>query len=106
MTARIAIAVISLLALTSAAWAADSAAGKASYTSKCTICHGADGAGKTTIGKNLKIRDFHSPDVQKQSDEDLKGIITNGKNKMPAFKGKLSDSQIDDVLAYVRQLGK
>jgi cytochrome c6 len=95
-----------LLALTGVAAAADAAAGKTLFTSKCAICHGADGAGKTSIGKNLKIKDLHSPDVQKQSDTDLKAIITEGKNKMPAFKGKLSDGQIDDVLAYIRELGK
>ena len=80
--------------------------GKDLYTTKCVICHGTDGSGKTSIGKNLKIANFHSPDVKKQSDADLKTIITNGKNKMPSFKGKLTDAQIDQVIAYVRELGK
>jgi cytochrome c len=47
-------------------------AGKDIFTSKCAICHAADGSGKTSIGKSAKVRDFHSPEFQKQSDEDLK----------------------------------
>ena len=27
--------------------------------------------------------------------------VNNGKNAMPAFKGRLSDAQIDDVATYV-----
>ena len=105
MRVRIAIALFSLFVLTSAATAADSA-GKTIFASKCSICHGPDGAGKTAIGKNLKIRDLHSPDAQKQSDADLGEIILNGKNKMPAFKGKVTEAQVNDLVAYIRTLGK
>ena len=93
-----------MFTLTGLAMAED--AGKAIFTAKCVICHGADGSGETSIGKNLKIADFHSPDVKKLSDADLKAVITNGKNKMPAFKSKLTDAQIDQVISYVRELGK
>jgi cytochrome c6 len=86
--------------------AADDSAGKAIYTSKCSICHGPDGHGNTAIGKNLKIKDFHSPEVQAMSEADLKGVVTNGKNKMPAFKGKLTDAQIDQVVDYIRHMAK
>ncbi|HZP17866.1 MAG TPA: c-type cytochrome [Terriglobales bacterium] len=86
--------------------AQDAAAGKTIFTSKCALCHGADGKAQTPMGKTLKIADFHSPDVQNKSDAELKGIITNGKNKMPAFKGKLTDAQAGDVVAYIRELGK
>ena len=80
--------------------------GKAIFASKCALCHGADGTGKTSIGKTLKIPDFHSPDVKKQSDAELKTIVADGKDKMPAFKGKLTEAQIDQAIAYVRELGK
>ncbi|SRR6266496_366724 len=94
-----------LLSTATSVLAADNQA-KDVFTAKCGICHGADGAGKTAIGKNLKIRDFHLPDVQKQSDADLREIILNGKNKMPAFKGKVTEAQVNDLVAYVRTLGK
>ena len=32
--------------------------------------------------------------------------IKNGKNKMPAFAGKLTDPQITDVVAYIHTLQK
>ena len=59
------------------------------YQMKCVACHGADGAGNTTVGKALKIVDFHDPDVQKMSDADLTTIIAMGKNKMPAYSQNL-----------------
>jgi cytochrome c6 len=31
---------------------------------------------------------------------------TNGKGKMPAFKGKLTDAQIKDSVLYFRSLAK
>ena len=80
--------------------------GKAIFTSKCALCHGPDGRGNTSIGKSLKIADLHSADVQKLSDADLETVITNGKNKMPPFKGKLTDAQILQVISYIRTLGK
>jgi cytochrome c6 len=104
--AKITLGLIMALSLAGAAFAQDAAAGKTVFASKCVVCHGADGAGKTSIGKSLNIKDLHSAEVQKMSDADLKSAITNGKNKMPPFKGKISEVQLNDVVAYVRQLGK
>jgi cytochrome c6 len=95
-----------LMTTTTASAVAENAPAKDLFVSKCAICHGADGSAKTTIGKNMKIRDFHSSEVQKQSDADLKAIITKGKGKMPAFEGKLTEAQIDQLLAYIRELPK
>lgn len=101
----IAVALFSILIFTEVC-AADSAAGKTIFTSKCSICHGPDGSGKTPMGKTLNIPSFHSPQFQKLSEAEVKTIVTNGKNKMPAFKGKLKPEQIDSVVDYVRQLAK
>lgn len=76
------------------------------FKSKCAACHGPDGKAETTMGKTLKIRDFRSPAVQSQSDAQLTEIVTKGKNKMPAFDGKLSKEQITGLVAYIRELGK
>ena len=86
--------------------AAQKTPGKDLFVSKCAICHGADGSAKTTMGKNLNIRDFHSVEVQKQSDADLKTMIAKGKGKMPAFDGKLTGEQIGQVVGYIREIGK
>ena len=106
MKARITVAAVLLFALTGMAAGEGAAAGKGIFTSKCALCHGADGTGNTAVGKNLKIKNLNSPEVQNLSDADLKAVITTGKNKMPPFKGKLTDAQIDQVLAYIRELGK
>jgi cytochrome c6 len=76
------------------------------YATKCAVCHGADGSASSPAGKALKARDFHSPDVQKESDDVLAQVIANGKNKMPAFGKQLNGAQIKALVIYVRQLGK
>jgi len=84
-------------------FAADDSA--ALFKSKCAMCHGADGMANTTMAKNLGIKSYKSPEVQKTSDADLKTIITNGKGKMPSYKS-LSPEQIDGLVKYIRELGK
>lgn len=74
------------------------------FKAKCAMCHGADGKGDTAMGKTLKLRDLGSADVQSQSDADLTNTITNGKNKMPKYDGKLTKDQINDLVKYVRTL--
>src|SRR5215472_13805396 len=76
------------------------------FKSKCAACHGPDGKGETAMGKTLKIRDLGSAEVQSQSDAQLAEIVTKGKNKMPAYDGKLTKEQIGELVAYVRALGK
>jgi cytochrome c6 len=76
------------------------------YKSKCAACHGPDGKGETAIGKTNKIRDLASADVQKQSDDDLAGVIASGKGKMPAYAKSLKPDQIKGLVAYIRSLGK
>jgi len=76
------------------------------YTSKCQMCHSADGSATTPAGKMLKARALNSPDVMKESDTDLLTIIKNGRNKMPAFTGKLTPAQMTDLVAYVHTLQK
>lgn len=82
--------------------------GAALFKSKCAICHGADGKGDTSMGKTLKVRDLTSQEVQKQSDEQLTAAIRDGmaNGKMPAYKDKLSDAQIKDLVAFIRSLAK
>ena len=104
MRARIAIVLLLMFSLAGTALA--DSPGKSLFTSKCALCHGADASGNTAVGKNLKIKNLHSPEVQGMSDADLKTVITNGKNKMPPFKGKLTEAQIDQAIAYIRELGK
>ena len=81
---------------------ADDAA--ALYKSKCQVCHGADGKGDTPVGKKLGVKDFHSPEVVKQSDAQLFEITKKGKDKMPAYDGKLTDDQIKSLIKFIHSL--
>jgi cytochrome c6 len=74
------------------------------FKARCAACHGATGAGDTTMGKNLKLRDLASADVQKQSDDELTSIITFGKGKMPRYETRLSREQIGEVVKFIRTL--
>ena len=76
------------------------------FKSKCAMCHGADGSGDTPAGKSMKARDLRSAEVQKQSAEDLEKTINNGKGKMPAYKGKLKEAEIDALVKYIKTLKK
>src|ERR1700676_284990 len=82
------------------------AAGENLFKSHCVLCHGTDATGNTALGKQLKARNLHSAIVQKKSDAELKHIITDGERNMPPFSAQLSIAQIDELVAYVRQLGK
>lgn len=69
------------------------------YKAKCAMCHGADGS-KSMMG----AKPLNGPDVQKMSEAELTEVITSGKGKMPAYKGKLTDAQIKDLASYIKTL--
>jgi len=101
---RIALFVVGFLLLSPSARSADDAA--ALYKTKCAACHGADGSGNTPMGKAFKLRDLASDEVQAQTDAQLMAITADGKGKMPAYKGKLADEQIKELVGYIRTLKK
>ena len=96
--------IISVLA--SGAMCSAQGAGADTYKSKCQMCHAADGSGSTPAGKSTKAVPFSAPDIVSKSDADLVAITKNGKGKMPAYAGKLTDAQITDVVAHIRTLQK
>jgi len=92
---------IASLALAGSAFGAD---GAAIFKAKCAMCHGPDGSASTGMGKSMGLKPLGSPEVQKMSEADLIALISNGKGKMPASKGKLSDDEISAVAKYVHTL--
>jgi cytochrome c6 len=96
---------LAILVLSAATFACAQTSTEPLYKSKCQGCHGADGTGSTPMGKKVGARDFHTPEVSKQSDEELFEITKKGKNKMPAYDKKLTDDQIKDLIKYIRTLG-
>jgi len=91
-----------MAACASLAFADDAAA---TYKSKCAMCHGPDGKGSAT-GTKMGAHDFSSPEVKAESDAQLTDVITKGKAKMPAYGGKLKDTELKDLVTYVRSLAK
>ena len=102
--------VATLLSLASAAsvapaFGADLAIGKSIYGDKCLKCHGEKGRGDGRKAADLEKKPADYTDKAKMTkftDEDLKKAVKEGKKPMPAFGKKLSDEQIDDVIAYIR----
>lgn len=103
---RIRTAAMILLAASIAAPAFAQSAGADTYKSKCAMCHGPDGTAAVPMGKMYKIPSFKDPAVVKSSDAELAAITKDGKNKMPAYTGKLTDGQIKEVVSYIRTLQK
>ncbi len=77
--------------------------GAKTFNGKCASCHGKDGLGKTGMGEKLKV-----PDLTKSTmaDADVLKLVTDGKGKSPAFKGKLKDDEIKEVADFVKGLRK
>ncbi len=80
---------------TSAAGGAE-AAGKTVFSANCAACHTLAAAGASgTVGPNL--------DQLKPAKDTVAHQVEVGGGTMPAFKGRLSAKQIDDVAAFVSQ---
>lgn len=77
------------------------------FAAKCTTCHGKDGKGSAAMAKMYKLKDpsILNLSVTKKTEAELVKTITNGEQKMPAFKGKLKDAEIAAVAGYVHGLG-
>jgi mono/diheme cytochrome c family protein len=106
MTQGIRVAAVILLAASIAGPAFAQTSGAETYKAKCAVCHGADGLAATPMGKSTKTLSFKAAEMVKASDAQFIASTKNGKNKMPAYNGKLTDAQIKEVIAYIRTLQK
>ena len=80
--------------------------GPALFKAKCAGCHGATGAGDTSVGKSLKVVPLNAADVQKKSDADLQTVITAGKGKMPAIGKAFTPDQLKALIGVIRSFAK
>ena len=106
LASSVCVAIVVLWGTDAVAGGHPASAGADTFAAKCASCHGKDGSGNTTVGKKLKVRDLASPDVQKQTDQQLYDITAKGKKKMPGYEKKLSAQQIEDLVACIRMLAK
>ncbi|MCL1600345.1 MAG: c-type cytochrome [Actinomycetia bacterium] len=73
-------------------------AGVELYNMACSYCHAVDLEGG--IGPALGP----GSDSSFEDDAFLEGRIRNGINEMPSFEGVFTDDQIDDIIAYIREV--
>jgi cytochrome c553 len=96
--------ILALAASTAALSAADAAA---NWEKNCQKCHGADGKGKTPMGKKLELKDMTDAKYQDSfTDEKAtkaikEGIKDGDKTRMKPAEG-LSDDEIKALVAKVR----
>jgi len=102
------LAAATLLAASSA-YAADA---KENWDQLCAKCHGIDGAGKSVVGKKLKVKDYTDAAVQAEfTDAQLAkvtadGSTRDGKELMKGYKEDLSPADVTALVAYIRQMKK
>jgi cytochrome c6 len=100
---KISLSLFSLLVCTNFAFqqssfAADIENGEKIFTANCSACH-AGGNNVIMPEKTLKQEALELYGMNKV--DAITYQVTNGKNAMPAFGGRLSDSDIEDVANYV-----
>jgi len=97
---KLTILIIAALTATSV-WAADAAAGKTVYATKCKGCHGADGEGNPNIAKAMKVE----LKPLSATTADVKDVVTKGQGKMKPV-ASVTGADLDNVVAYVKSLKK
>ena len=85
-------------AFSSPALAADAAAGAGVFSANCAACHA---GGKNTVNPQKTLQKEDLVKYEMFSAEAIITQVTNGKNAMPAFRGRLKPDQIENVAAYV-----
>jgi len=73
--------------------------GQNSYHKVCANCHGADALGKQTKAPGLIDPEYLSENF---SDEEMYKQITEGSDKMPPQRNKLSDPEVAEIIKYIR----
>ena len=78
----------------------DRGAGEVIFSGNCAACH-AGGNNVIAAEKTLRKDALDKYLAGGRKESSVVTQVTNGKNAMPAFGGRLSDEEIGDVAAYV-----
>jgi len=80
------------------------------FAMDCALCHGASGDGKTDLAKDMQLTLDDWTDAKTLAntpDQVLFKTIREGKGKMPPEdKGRATDDEVWNLIAYIRSLGK
>lgn len=91
---------IALGVCVSPAYAGNPDQGEKIFNQNCAACH-AGGQNVIMPEKTLEKEALETYLAGGRSEASVRTQVTNGKNAMPAFGGRLSDADIEDVAAYV-----
>ena len=96
---------VSLAAGSSVTFAAGNAAKGKAVFEQCGACHATD-TDEKKVGPSLKglFKKDKMSNGKKTTDATVKTKIDEGGNGMPAYKEMLSDTEKDDVIAYLKTL--
>ena len=86
------------ITFSSPALAGDAASGGKIFSANCAACHA---GGNNVIMANKNLKKEALAEYGMNSVAAITTQVTNGKNAMPAFGGRLSAAQIEDVATYV-----
>jgi len=79
-------------------YAADLAAGEQVFSANCAACHS---GGNNAIMPEKTLKKDALEENSMNSVAAITTQVTNGKNAMPAFGGRLADEDIENVANYV-----
>jgi len=88
------------LLIATPAFAADRDAGEKIFTANCAACH-AGGRNSVVAERTLQKAALEKYLTGGYAEKSVIYQVTNGKNSMPAFGGRLSDDDIANVATYV-----
>ena len=77
------------------------------YAERCSLCHGPNGKGDGPGGAALNPKPRDHTDgkyMNSRTDAELLAVLHNGKGAMPAWRGVLTEEQMQAVLKHVRSL--
>jgi mono/diheme cytochrome c family protein len=75
------------------------------FEKNCAECHGEKGQGGTVEieGRKLKVPSLRDGHALNHTDEKFVKQITEGDDEMPAFRDKLSQNEINDLVRFIRK---
>lgn len=75
-------------------------AGRAIFVDRCSSCHDADGSGTgdgPRLNRGRVLEAYPEPG-------DAAAVVSEGRNRMPAFGGLLTAGEVDAVLRYINEV--
>jgi mono/diheme cytochrome c family protein len=94
----------------------NAAAGARIVMTKCAGCHGEDGSGRGTELVGMEVKQAPIAWTNRQAmlgltDQQIANKISSGRKQdpesaMPSFGDQLTPQEINDVVAYIRSLGR